>query len=89
LPVTAETIGWLLLAVTIAGAGWLSYSWWFPFRRCPRCRNRVAGSGWGSTSRAYNRRCRACGNTGEQVRMTARLTSKATGHPVRGARKDK
>ena len=79
---TAADYGWVLLAVTIAGAGWLAHSWWWPYQRCPACTGR-GGRGALSTPRAYNR-CRRCKGKGEQVRMTARLISKATGQPVRG-----
>ena len=79
-----ETIGLVLLAVTIAASGWLAHSWWWPYQRCPACTGR-GGRGALSTARAYNR-CRRCKGKGEQVRMTARLISKTTGRPVRGTK---
>jgi hypothetical protein len=76
---------WVSLAVIGAGLGWLGHSWWWPFQRCPACMGR-GGRGALSTPRAFNR-CRRCKGTGERVRIGARAISKATGHPVRGARK--
>jgi hypothetical protein len=70
------------------GAVWLTWSWFWPFKRCPGCLGRQ-GRGRLSTAGAYNR-CRRCrGTPGEQVRVGARLVSKVTGRPVRDLRRKK
>jgi hypothetical protein len=77
---------YLVLAVLIAAAAWLAHSWWWPWRRCPRClKHSASGRGTGSSWRAYNR-CHWCGGAGETVRIGARMISKATGKPPRGSK---
>lgn len=83
---------WALLTVivTLGGAGWLAWAWWWPWTWCRRCGKRTKGQGLGSTRHGWNR-CRKCGpagteTPGEQVRHTARVISKVTGHPVRGSK---
>jgi hypothetical protein len=63
-------------------AAWCAWSWFFPIKRCRRCQSRK-GRGAGSSRFGYSR-CRRCAGSGEQVRWTARLISKAKGTPVRG-----
>jgi len=76
----------LLLGVIIlvAMAIWLIRSWWWPFKACPACKGR-SGRGRGSSRSSYNR-CWRCKGQPEQVKVTARLISKATGKPVRGSK---
>lgn len=82
-------VHWLLLTVIIlvVVAGTVGHAVLLPFQRCPRCRDRVAGSGWLSSSKAYNLRCRKCGGTGRVVRPTSRLLNKGLGVPLRGKEK--
>ena len=71
----------LILFVVVA---WCAWAWFFPFKRCFRCRKR-GKRGPGSTRFGYSR-CGKCGGGGEQIRWTAQLISKATGAPVRRAK---
>jgi hypothetical protein len=82
------TSGWWLLAVTAMAvlAVVLFRAYWYPLQRCPRCKDRVSGSGWGSTSKAFNLRCRACGDKGRRVRPLTRFLHKTVGMPVREKR---
>ena len=82
--------GWPLLTVIILVVALVTvgHAYWFPLQRCPRCKDRVSGSGRGSTSKAFNRRCRACNSTGTRVRPLTRLLHAVTGMPVRD-RKEK
>lgn len=75
-------IALLAFAALLAVAVFLFWCWFFPVKRCRRCSGRK-GRGLGSTSLGYSR-CRKCSGSGEQVRWTATLISKATGKPVRG-----
>jgi hypothetical protein len=71
-------------AVVVAAVAWCAWAWFFPIKRCRRCRSRK-GRGAGSSRFGYSR-CRKCAGSGEQVRWTAQLISKATGAPVRGVK---
>jgi hypothetical protein len=73
--------------VIVALMAWCTWAWYWPITSCSRCRKR-RGRGLGSTKYGYNR-CRKCRDTpGEQVRLTARLISSATGAPVHGMKKN-
>jgi hypothetical protein len=74
-----------VVAALLAIVVFLAWCWFFPVKRCFRCRGRK-GRGAGSTRFGYSR-CGKCGGTGEQIRWTAALISKATGRPVRGMEK--
>jgi tRNA(Ile2) C34 agmatinyltransferase TiaS len=65
---------WLLTVIIVVVVAVVTIrAYWFPLQRCPRCKDRVAGSGAGSTSKAFNLRCRKCGNTGRRVRPLAKF----------------
>jgi hypothetical protein len=70
--------------VIVALGAWCIWGWFWPFKRCFRCRG-TSKRGVGSTRYGYSR-CGKCDGSGEQIRWTAQLLSKATGRPVRGSK---
>jgi hypothetical protein len=70
--------------ILLLGAAWCAWGWFWPWKQCRGCRGRK-GRGIGSTQFGYSR-CGRCAGSGEQVRLTARLISKATGTAVRGSK---
>ena len=74
----------LLIVIAVVGAaGTYLHARYLPLQRCPRCKDRPAGGGALSTGKAFNRRCRACGGTGQRVRPLARVLHAAVNMPVR------
>lgn len=66
--------------LAVITALWLAHSWWFPRRPCRACHGTRHGTG--STRRSWNH-CHWCGNSGEQIRVGARLVAAATRRPPR------
>jgi hypothetical protein len=80
--------GWLLIVTgVVVVAGLVGHALWWPLQRCPSCYKRAAGRGWGSTPKAYNKRCRRCKGTGEVVRTLPKVLNKVFGTPVRAQKK--
>jgi hypothetical protein len=78
-------LGMTGLCIALAAA-WCVWAWWWPYKRCFRCRGR-GKRGAGSTKYGYSR-CSKCKGSGEQTRWTAQLISKTTGRPVRGSEEE-
>lgn len=68
--------GWLILVapVVLWAAFVLVRARFWPYARCPACRERK-GRGVGSTDQAYNR-CRRCAGRGERIRPRALIYRK-------------
>jgi tRNA(Ile2) C34 agmatinyltransferase TiaS len=71
----------VIAVVVVVFTVWRAY--WMPLQRCPRCKDRVAGGGAGSSGKAFNLRCRACGGTGRQVRPLSRFLHATVNMPIR------
>lgn len=61
----------LIVVGAAVAAMWLLRALFFPYGPCPVCRGR-RGRGIGSTRAAWSH-CRACGGSGELLRLSARI----------------
>jgi hypothetical protein len=67
---SAEMVGWLVLAAAVICPVYAVQCWWWPFAACRKCEG--VGKFRSPSGRAW-RRCRRCKGSGERVRIGRRL----------------